>query len=224
MITSASGRCVVWDLDDTLYDERSFVRSGYRAVATAVHASYHVDCGKWLDERFLAGQWDGAFQTLAAHFGLPVDAPSLMIATYRNHRPDIQPRDGIRELLVDLKRRDGVLACITDGRGVTQRNKLGGLGLTESFDFVLISEETGYSKPDEYSYREVMRRVAASEFWYVADNPAKDFVAPNALHWRTVQVLAAGNVHFGSSLDVPPGFAAQIECQISDLARVLLGA
>ena len=30
---------------------------------------------------------------------------------------------------------------------------------------------------------------------YVGDNPAKDFVAPNALGWRTVQYVRAGQVH-----------------------------
>jgi putative hydrolase of the HAD superfamily len=30
---------------------------------------------------------------------------------------------------------------------------------------------------------------------YVADNPAKDFVAPRALGWATVRVRRAGSLH-----------------------------
>ena len=30
---------------------------------------------------------------------------------------------------------------------------------------------------------------------YVADNPEKDFVAPNALGWRTIQYLRPGQIH-----------------------------
>ena len=38
VIQSRTGRCVVFDLDDTLYDEIDYVRSGFRAVAIAVRA------------------------------------------------------------------------------------------------------------------------------------------------------------------------------------------
>jgi len=48
--------------------------------------------------------------------------------------------------------RDGVLGCITDGRGTTQRNKIAALGLGGTFDVLLISGETGHGKPDPYNF------------------------------------------------------------------------
>lgn len=222
MIVSRSGHCVVFDLDDTLYDELAFVSSGFRAVAAGLRCAFGIDCSGLLEERFNARQLTDAFQCVAERFGLPTDSVALMVSTYRDHVPDIGLRKGIVELLTDLKHRDGVLACITDGRSVTQRNKLDALGLSKAFDLVLISEETGHGKPDEHSYREVMRQVSANEYWYVGDNPAKDFVAPNALGWRTVQVECELNVQAGIAPVVPVGYAAEVRCRVTELARVLL--
>ena len=41
----------------------------------------------------------------------------------------------------------------------------------------------------------------------LSDNPAKDFVAPNALGWRTIQFRRSGQVHAGNP--VAPGGAPQ---------------
>ena len=37
--------------------------------------------------------------------------------------------------------------------------------------------------------------VGAEEYWYVGDNPAKDFVAPNSLGWKTIGVKVSRRVH-----------------------------
>ena len=48
--------------------------------------------------------------------------------------------------------------------------------------------------------------VAPERCTYVADNPAKDFFAPNALGWRTVRIERSDAVH--PSIAPPPGGAA----------------
>jgi putative hydrolase of the HAD superfamily len=35
----------------------------------------------------------------------------------------------------------------------------------------------------------MMQRHPGLQYIYIADNPAKDFVAPNLLGWKTVQIL-----------------------------------
>jgi putative hydrolase of the HAD superfamily len=221
MIQSKSGRCVVLDLDDTLYDEIDFVRSGYTAVAGAVRKHFGVDCREWLNQRLESGQLADAFQAMVEQYGLGPDAIGLMMDTYRFHLPTIQPRDGVVGVLTELKRRDGVLGCITDGRGATQRNKLAALGLRQFFDVVLISEETGHGKPDPFNFLEMMRQVSSGEFWYIADNPAKDFVAPNSLGWRTVGIRSDRNVHAPPCGSLPREYYPETECSMCDLLAVL---
>lgn len=195
MIRSKSGRFVVFDLDDTLYDEIDFVQSGFMAVADDVRKHFGIDCSAVFMERVKANRLAGTFQEAVRRHGLPVDALALMIETYRSHEPDIRLREGAGEVLTGLRRMDGVLGCITDGRGVTQRNKIKSLGLVNAFDVLLISEEVGHGKPDPFSFQEIMRRVHAKQYWYVADNSLKDFIAPNSLSWRTVGVRANRAIH-----------------------------
>jgi putative hydrolase of the HAD superfamily len=195
VIQSRTGRCVVFDLDDTLYDEIDYVRSGFRAVAIAVQGRYNADCDALLQHRIDTRELKDAFQDAALDLKLPADAPGFMREIYRSHAPSIQPRAGIRDLLAGLRADDGVLGCITDGRSLTQRAKLDALGLLADFDVVLVSEETGHAKPDPHNFEEMMRRVKASQFCYVADDPMKDFIAPNALHWQTIGVRAPNGIH-----------------------------
>jgi len=220
VIKSLTGRCVVFDLDDTLYDEIDFVRSGFRAVAAAVESRYRVSCDAQLRERIDAGALAGAFQHVALSLQLPDDAPAFMIETYRVHVPTIEPRAGVPELLARLRERDGVVGCITDGRGATQRAKLTALGLVGHINVLLISEETGHAKPDVHNFEEMMRRVTASEFWYVGDNPRKDFVAPNAMHWRTVGVRSPRGVHRSAESDWPANGGPEVWVDASNLPAV----
>lgn len=195
MIRSLTGRCIVFDLDDTLYDEIDFVRSGYAAIADAVRKRFGIECRDLLGERLETRQFEGAFQEVVRAYRLPDDALAFMVETYRAHQPAIQPRDGVVALLAAVKRRGVVVGCITDGRGATQRNKVAALGLGGILEPVLISEETGHAKPDPHNFREMMGLVEADEFWYVADNSAKDFIAPNALGWTTLGIDAPRGIH-----------------------------
>ena len=55
-------QAVVFDLDDTLYPERDYVRSGYRVVARHLAGMLKRDepMDTWLWKRFLSGHYAGA--------------------------------------------------------------------------------------------------------------------------------------------------------------------
>jgi putative hydrolase of the HAD superfamily len=50
--------------------------------------------------------------------------------------------------------------------------------------------------------------VKNNECAYVADNPAKDFLAPNSLGWRSIQYLRTNQTH--TDKPAPPGGGPQI--------------
>ena len=61
---------------------------------------------------------------------------------------------------------------------------------------ILISEETGFEKPSDEPFRHFMERYPSRTYYYIGDNPAKDFVSPNRLSWTTVCLLDDGrNIH-----------------------------
>ena len=206
-------RAVVFDLDDTLCRERDYVRSGYRAVAEALRrrtgrpAAYE----DWMWKRFLTGRRSGTFDALSRRFRLALtDADvAALVAVYRNHRPHLRPCRGVRELLVELRRRRRKVALLSDGFLPAQRLKLDALALERLFDAVVFTESLGRDawKPSPRGFQAVRRKLAVPHHAcaYVADNPAKDFLAPNALGWLTVQWRRPGQLHADGP--APPGGA-----------------
>ncbi len=207
--THAPPRAVVFDLDDTLFPERDYVRSGYRAAAEHLRGrdAGADELAEWLWQRFLAGRADRAFDAMNEHFalGLSGDEIAALVDVYRRHRPAIRPREGAAELLAALRPRR--LGLLTDGYLPAQRLKLEATGLAGHFDAVVFTEQLGREcwKPSPAGFREIARRLGAAhrECVYVGDNLAKDFVAPNALGWRTVCLRCGGQVHAASP--APPG-------------------
>ena len=208
-------RAVVFDLDDTLYPERDYVRSGYRAVARHLDRKLgrREPFEQWLWDRFCRGQSDRAFDGLSEAFGLGLDADQIrqLVEVYREHRPRIRPRRFVPDLLAHL-RSLGPVGLISDGFLPAQQHKLEALGLTESFDCVLFTESIGrqFWKPHPIAFERMAERLGCrhADCLYVGDNPAKDFDAPNRLGWRTVQLALSRMLH--SDKPALPGGRAQI--------------
>lgn len=182
---------IVFDLDDTLYNEIDFLRSAYCAIAQ------ELDSKGW---RPLFAQMfsmyrnkENVFEHLATTYNIKKEA---LINLYRNHNPTIQPFSGVLPLLQSIKDKGGKLAIITDGRSKTQRAKLLALGIETYFDKIIISEELGSEKPDKNNYLEIEKTFANHNYCYVADNVRKDFIAPNFLGWDSIGLIDNGlNIH-----------------------------
>jgi len=211
----ARNQAVVFDLDDTLYAERDYVLSGYGAVAEHLsdNSARSGQMRQWLWDRFLSGQSAGAFDALNGNFSLGLGRRQIaeLVEVYRNHCPRIAPRTGIPSLLEKLQRR-GMLGIISDGFLPAQKLKLDALGIAGYFDAVIFTEALGREswKPSPAGFEALRKELQldAGNCTYVADNPAKDFAAPNALGWRTIQLLLDGQIH--SHKPAPPGGEAQL--------------
>jgi putative hydrolase of the HAD superfamily len=200
---------VVFDLDDTLYHERDFVRSGFRAVSQ--HVAHHCQTQVFtaLETLFENGHTDPIGQVFD-ETRLPISKQDLL-EIYRNHVPDIKLAAGVRRLLDGLHHAGHPLGLLTDGRSITQRNKIRSLGLDRWFEEIVISDEFGSSKPSVANYRYFERRYPGRCYAYVGDNLAKDFVAPNALGWLTLCVKDRGqHIHPQVFQNAPEGSLPQL--------------
>ena len=100
--------------------------------------------------------------------------------------------------LSELAHRGVVIGMITDGRTISQKNKINALGLERWFDEknIIVSEEFGSEKTDERNFRYFMESYPDCSYFYVGDNPKKDFVVPNRLGWQTIMLKDNGqNIH-----------------------------
>ena len=183
---------VAFDLDDTLFTEMDFVRSGYRAVAESF-ADDDAEREHYY-RMFLALRPRGFEEARAdyrARHGkearLTVDD---MVYTYRHHRPELSLFPGARKALEDISRAGHRLVLVTDGSTLHQRSKFNALGLADLFDpaDIFVSEETGGDKTSGLPWTLIEKRHTApgQRFYYVGDNLSKDFRLPRRRGWTTI--------------------------------------
>lgn len=187
---------IAFDLEDTLYNEISFLKSGYQAVADYLSSTFgltNIYIEMW--DSYQSGVKD-VFQKIVDEKIQNIDK-AVLIDIYRFHKPRIKLNEDVKSVLVRLRNRHH-LALITDGRPRTKRNIINALGLSDYFDWanVYISDEVGHLKTAPYSFEKIMETYPDCQYIYVGDNPAKDFLAPNKLGWITVCLLDNGqNIH-----------------------------
>lgn len=179
---------VVFDLDDTLYAEIDFLKSAYFEIANILDTTN----SKLLYQRMLALYSDGknVFEILSDEYSSY--SLELLLKLYRNHIPNINLKKNASEILYLFIAKGYKLGLLTDGRSITQRNKIKQLSIETLFNIIVISEEFGSEKPSIDNYKAFMRDNDC-DFCYVADNPQKDFISPNKLGWKTVCLLDDGS-------------------------------
>jgi putative hydrolase of the HAD superfamily len=192
---------VVFDLDDTLYLECDYVRSGFRAVADEIGLTLPAlreTAFEMLYTDFLDGNRGHNFERLVAALPAMGTAVSVtrMIEIYRGHTPDIQPMPGAEQLLGELSARRIACGLITDGWQHQQIAKLDALRLRPFFNRIIANETTDRFKPDSRSFLQMQHDLGADgrRCWYVADNPSKDFIAPRQLGWKSIRLKRPGQL------------------------------
>lgn len=182
---------IIFDLDDTLMYEVDYLKSAYREIASIVDKEAQEKLYEEMFSKYKRGE--NVFEFLNLQYS-KFEIKDLL-ELYRNHHPKIHLNSNAEELLFNLKRQGYKIGLITDGRSVTQRNKLKALGIEEIFDKIIVSEEFGSTKPDQRNYCTFIEE-GIDEYYYIADNPKKDFVTPNKLRWVSICLLDNGqNIH-----------------------------
>ena len=220
---------VIFDLDDTLYDEIDFCRSGFRAAAAYIaalsdaHSPEAVFATLW--KCFIAGDCGSTFNLALAELGIPCDGPLMhkLVEVYRTHTPTLTLPPESRAVLEDLKDRY-TLGLLTDGYLPTQRLKVQALGIEHYFRAIMYTEELGreFWKPSPRGFENLLERLGArpEQAAYVGDNESKDFIAPNRLGLLTVQVRRPSGLYRQPAPD--PDAAPKVKIgRIGDLIGVL---
>jgi putative hydrolase of the HAD superfamily len=206
-------QAVVFDLDDTLYPEREYAWSGFRAVAAAFTEELEdpndtvADLQRLFDSEHRSRVFDAL---LKERFGeADHSLVARMVEVYRQHPPIITPYVDVDAALTRLQSRYK-LGLITDGRPEAQWAKIDALQLRPRFDGIIVTGDLkpdsveaapvpspSFCKPHRRAFEEMARQleVSANACVYVADNVSKDFVAPNALGWLTVRIARADGVY-----------------------------
>lgn len=212
---------VIFDLDDTLYAERDFVLSGFRAVGKALGGSLGAALDEQLRRRFERGERGDLFTPVLKSLGGYRDESHIktLVEIYREHTPEIVPYKGVREVL-ETVRKSRRVGLISDGICAVQLRKLDALGLQSCFDAVVITGQWGreYWKPHRrgFDHCVALLGVAHAQACYIGDNPLKDFVTIKKLGWKTICIRRQEGLYSGHTADAEH----RAEYEVADLGEV----
>lgn len=173
---------IVFDLDDTLYDEIDFVKSGFKEISKYLaNDSYY----NFMLNDFYQNGSGKVFNNLIDRFELDISLQKL-IEIYRFHQPKIVlPKESI-DLLKFLE--NYKTALISDGFYLMQKNKYKALELEQYIDYPIFTDFYHTNKPELKPFKMIMKYFKdEKEFIYISDNPKKDFIAPNKLGWKSIR-------------------------------------
>jgi putative hydrolase of the HAD superfamily len=200
---------IVFDLDDTLFLERDFVASGFRAVARRFEEMFGAQgfaemC--WYE--FESGNRGRIFEHAAKGLGVELSAAQLcvLVDCYRRHHPSIDLAHG-GERLLSVLGRTYPLSLLTGGYPLTQRRKLEALKIQDRFHCVVFAGRNGphFDKPHLSSWLELESslRVPSERILYVADNPKKDWPSSKARGWHFLRLRNEKALY--SNIETPVG-------------------
>ena len=207
-------KVVVFDLDDTLYDEIDYCRSGFQAVSEFLSPlTKTIPANSIFDilwKEFTEGNRTGTFNTALDKIELTYDDKLIaeLVNVYRTHIPQITLPQDSRDVLEQLSKKY-ILAMLTDGFLPAQRLKVQALGIEKFFNYIVYTEELGRDcwKPSPTGFEKILHTldVKSENTVYIADNEKKDFIAPNKMDFLTIRLIRPASLH---NYNCPETYAA----------------
>lgn len=200
---------IIFDLDDTLMYEIDFLKSAFKEIADFIDKKNQEELFKLMLIKYHEGE--NVFDFLINNY--TNFSKEQLLQMYRNHFPNISLNEGAYDLLKKIKSKGYKLGLITDGRSITQRNKLRALKIEGLFDKIIVSEVFGSIKPDERNFKTFLENDI-EEYYYIADNPKKDFIVPNKLGWTSICILDNGNNIHPQNFEVADEYLPRIKVEV----------
>ncbi len=220
-------KAVLFDLDNTLYPEIDFVKSGFAVVSRYLAGRYNLDEKLIADEMFSILQKDGrgkVFDTLLKKINLySDDNVKLLLYLYRSHRPTIKFYPDVIPVINKLQTNGYLLAIITDGMASVQKNKVDALKLNNLIKLIIYTDELGREcwKPSTISYKIALNlmKLTAEQAIYIGDDISKDFIGPNELGMTSIQIVRNNfkNIHNNLAEMVQPKIVIKELKEILDI-------
>jgi len=174
------------DLDDTLLDTEAGAPARFAAAAAILRTVRPDLLPTAIEAAVQQGLRTHPTEGRMANFLAELDVTSeaeiaaVRAAYFDRMAERLELFDGVEEVLADL-RRDFRVALITNGPSDQQREKLARFDLESQVDWVVISEEVGYEKPDRRIFEHTMSLagVDPAHTAHVGDSLVTDVAGAN---------------------------------------------
>ena len=185
---------VIFDLDDTLYKELSYVKSGFMEVSNYLEQTFGIpalDAYKFMLTDLEINGRGKIFDSVLSKYGqFNLTQVRKCISIYRLHKPNISLPQSSKNCITLFS--DIPTYIVTDGNKIVQHLKIESLGLYSMVKKVFITHRYGlrHAKPSPYCFNLIKEKekTTPKEIVYVADNIKKDFVGIKPLGYKTIRV------------------------------------
>ncbi len=199
---------LIFDMDETLYPERQFIRSGFRAVAVDVERRFGVPADAAFEALLRILRRGGrrhALQTLCASFGLPATAVPELVTVIRRHQPALHLPNVSVDVLARARAEGWRLGILTNGLPDVQARKVRALGLDRLVDVVVYAQEwgSGKGKPERESFDVVRARLDTPPALtvFVGDDPWCDIVGARSAGLHTILLRRSAGLRSTTGAD-----------------------
>lgn len=190
---------LIFDMDGTLYHERQFIRSGFKAVAAELEHLYGLPANHafgCLLQSLRQGGRRVALQTLCQTFDLPDTLVTPLVDVIRGHQPTLHlPAESV-DVLTRARADGWRLAVLTNGLPDVQARKVRALGLDQLVDAVIYAQEwgSGRGKPERDGFDVARARLdtPAAVTVFVGDDPWCDIIGARRAGLRTILLSRSG--------------------------------
>lgn len=186
---------LVFDLDDTLYSEVTYVKSGFWAVAEYLSNNFALDQSEVFNKLNFFFKKEGrgkVFNLLLENYNmLSKKKVKKCLSVYRTHKPFIKVDDSAIKCINRFAAYPKYL--VTDGNKNVQQNKIEALQIKQYFKKTFLTHNYGvkHSKPSPYCFLKIAEKEKLSEYnqiIYIGDNPNKDFTGIKPLGFKTIRI------------------------------------
>ena len=185
---------IVFDLDEVLYDEKTYVISGFRAVSEFLEKDEAIPkkiIFEYLKRR-LKNCRERIFNDLLDNFRIYSQKNlEKCISVYRTHTPKIKLYSDAKDCLKRLK--NYPLYIVTDGNKMVQKNKIKALNLENHVKKTILTSNYGLrnSKPSTFCFQKIcdMEKTSPTNLVYIGDDPHKDFVGLKREGFKTIRLF-----------------------------------
>jgi putative hydrolase of the HAD superfamily len=190
-------RGLLFDLDETLYNEFDYVLSGFHAVAAKVADQWGLNVESsysFMVRDVLKNGRGQVFDRLAQRFNIPAtkDDMAELVQAYRTHQPALSLYEDAAYFLswIGEQGKDACLGLITDGLPSIQKQKVRGLDLEQRFNAIVYCWEIHAPKPDPRGYTTALEKmnVSAQQVVMIGDRVDHDMVPAKALGMKTIRI------------------------------------
>jgi len=187
---------IIFDLDDTIYEENTFLLSGFKNVSdylgkktnTSPHYIYEEIIS--LNNRFSR---DKIFNRILYQLGIfSKKELKKCISVYRYSNRKIEPYKDFLENILDIKRNKNIY-LVTDGNAIVQKHKVNLLKIGSLFHKIFFTRNYGIKseKPSLTCFKKIaeIEGCSLSDLIYIGDNIEKDFVNLNKVGATTIRLI-----------------------------------